>query len=116
LTYCHTGDRIFICDKPGKSLPKSVGIGKYFATIIHKDQIDPRKQTFKCNKCLQQGHKQYECSNQWTCRQCNKPGHRETECNEDLNETSQQEEKEENQSVIDDQSEDVGGETEYETE
>ena len=116
MTYCHTGDRIFICDNPGKSLPKSVGIGKFFATIIHKDQIDPRKQTFKYNKCLQQGHKQYECSNQWTCRQCNKPGHRETECNEDLNETSQQEEKEENQSVIDDQSEDVGGETEYETE
>jgi Zn ribbon nucleic-acid-binding protein len=64
--------------------------------------------TLKCNKCLQQGHKQYECPNQWTCRQCNKPGHRESECHEDLNETSQQEEKEENQSVIDDQSNDVG--------
>jgi hypothetical protein len=116
LTNCHTGDRIFICDNPGKSLPRSVRIGKYFATIIHRGQIDPRKQTLKCNKCLQQGHKQYECPNQWTCRQCNKPGHRESECHEDLNETSQQEEKEENQSVIDDQSNDVGGETEYETE
>ena len=64
LTNCHTGDRIFICDNPGKSLPRSVRIGKYFATIIHRGQIDPRKQTLKCNKCLQQGHKQYECPNQ----------------------------------------------------
>jgi len=24
LTNCHTGDRIFICDNPGKSLPRSV--------------------------------------------------------------------------------------------
>jgi hypothetical protein len=35
LTNCHTGDRIFICDNPGKSLPRSVWIIKYFATVIH---------------------------------------------------------------------------------
>jgi hypothetical protein len=52
LTNCHTADRIFICDNPGKSLPRSARIGKYFATIIRKGQIDPRKQTLKCNKCL----------------------------------------------------------------
>ena len=91
LTNCHTADRIFICDNPGKSLPRSVRIGKYFATMIHKGQIDPRKQTLKCNKCLQQDHKQYECPNQWTCRQCNKPCHWENECEEDLNETSEEE-------------------------
>lgn len=116
LTNGHTGDIIFLYDNSWKSLPRSVSIGKYLATIIPRGQIDPRKQTFKCNKCLQQGHTQYECPNQLTCRQCNKPGHSESECDEDLNATSEQEVKEENQSVIDDQSEDIGGETEYETE
>ena len=33
-----------------------IRINKYFATIIHKGKIDPRKETFKGNKCLQQGH------------------------------------------------------------
>ena len=52
----------YSCDNSGKSLPRSVRISKYFATIIHKGQIDPTKHTFKCNKCLQQCHKQEE----WT--------------------------------------------------
>lgn len=70
LINCHTGDILFICNNLGKSLPRSVRIRKYIATIICKGQIDPRKQTFKCNKCMQQGHQQIECPNEWTSRQC----------------------------------------------
>ena len=33
-----------------------IRISKYFATIIHKGKIYPRKQAFKGNKFLQQGH------------------------------------------------------------
>jgi hypothetical protein len=48
--YCNT---IYI-EKSMRSI--IIRINKYFATIIHKGKIDPRKETFKGNKCLQQGH------------------------------------------------------------
>ena len=74
LTNCQTGDRIFVCAPLKSNLPRFIKISKYHALLINKWQvvIDSRKQQIKCNKCFETGHKQYECTSDWTCKQCGK--------------------------------------------
>ncbi|KAK3087621.1 hypothetical protein FSP39_008512 [Pinctada imbricata] len=73
------GDHILMCDPVSKPLPRSLVIGKYRATILHKDQTGGAK-NITCNKCFQQGHKISECENDWVCKQCNGVGHKQSEC------------------------------------
>ncbi|VDI57172.1 Hypothetical predicted protein [Mytilus galloprovincialis] len=45
------------------------GSSKYKAVVLHRGQVDTRT-NITCNKCLQEGHKSYECPNDWVCRTC----------------------------------------------
>ncbi|VDI75943.1 Hypothetical predicted protein [Mytilus galloprovincialis] len=38
----------------------------------------------KCNKCLQTGHKQETCDNDWVCNSCGKSGHKAKECQQPM--------------------------------
>ncbi|CAC5392989.1 unnamed protein product [Mytilus coruscus] len=72
LTNCQTGDRLFMVSPvPGIQLPRFISIGKYKALLIHKDQIVVNPYA-KYNKCLQTGHKQETCDNDWVCNSCGK--------------------------------------------
>ena len=77
LTNCQTGDRIVLCDPILRPLPRSMVIGKYRATVLHRDQV---AKTFKCNKCFEEGHKQQDCPNDWICKLCHQSGHKQSEC------------------------------------
>ncbi|KAK3082395.1 hypothetical protein FSP39_015768 [Pinctada imbricata] len=77
LTNCQTGDRIALCDPVIRPLPRSMVIGKYRATVLHRDQV---AKTFKCNKCYEEGHKQQDCPNDWICKLCHQSGHKQSEC------------------------------------
>ncbi|CAG2233758.1 CNBP [Mytilus edulis] len=79
LTNCQTGDRFAICDPIPTPLPKTLLIGKYRAIVLHKGQEDTQK-AVKCNKCLQEGHKLFECPNDWVCRTCGGSGHKSNYC------------------------------------
>ena len=79
VTNCQTGDRIAICDPIPNPLPKTLFIGKYKAVVLHRGQVDTRT-NIKCNKCLQEGHKSYECPNDWVCRTCGGSGHKASYC------------------------------------
>ncbi|CAC5364398.1 CNBP [Mytilus coruscus] len=84
LTNCQTGDRLFmISPVPGIQLPRFISIGKYKALLIHKDQIVVNPYA-KCNKCLQTGHKQETCDNDWVCNSCGKSGHKAKECQQPM--------------------------------
>lgn len=89
LTNCQTGDRIVISSPLETPLPRNILIGKYRATIIHRGQILPN-QELKCNKCLQMGHKQSACMNDWCCTTCGKDGHKRNECTSSLSSDSDQ--------------------------
>lgn len=79
LTDCQTGDRIITVPQTTEVLPRTLTIGKYKATLIHRGQIPPGG--LKCNKCLEENtHRTYECPNDWRCRFCNEIGHRQGEC------------------------------------
>ena len=62
-------------------MPRYIKIGKYQALLIYKGQpvINPWA---KCNKCLQTGHKQDSCQNDWKCKSCGKSGHKAKDCME----------------------------------
>ncbi|CAG2215317.1 CNBP [Mytilus edulis] len=54
-------------------------VRKYKAVVLHRGQVDTRT-NIKCNKCLQEGHKSYECPNDWVCRTCGGSGHKASYC------------------------------------
>ncbi|CAC5419915.1 unnamed protein product [Mytilus coruscus] len=82
LTNCRTGDRIVICKPFNPTLPKSLQIGKYLATINHFGQSFTNRSNMKCSKCFEEGHSANTCSNGWKCRKCGQLGHKQYECNE----------------------------------
>ena len=78
LTDCRTGDILITIDPITPPLPRNMTIGKYKAVVIHKGQIPPGG--LKCNKCLGDDHRSYECKNDWRCRFCNEIGHKQDDC------------------------------------
>ena len=80
LTNCQTGDWIIICNPIDTSLPRSLVMGKYRATILHYGQPKPWAEKLKCSKCLGNGHKANECVVDWRCRICGVLGHKQSEC------------------------------------
>ncbi|CAG2219685.1 CNBP [Mytilus edulis] len=80
LTECQTGDRILFCDPLEKPLPRFIRIGKYRATVFHKDQMPSTNENLVCNKCFQNGHRFRDCQNDWVCKQCKLPGHKQADC------------------------------------
>lgn len=82
LTNCQTGDRIVICEPASEPLPRTLMIGKYKATIIHRGQL-PNRQNVTCNKCLEKGHYGQDCKKGWKCRSCGGFGHKQDACPKD---------------------------------
>ncbi|CAC5388316.1 unnamed protein product [Mytilus coruscus] len=82
LTNCRTGDRIVICKPFNPPLPKSLQIGKYWATINQFGQSFTNRPNMKCSKCFEEGHSANNCPNGWKCRKCGQLGHKQYECNE----------------------------------
>ncbi|VDI28007.1 Hypothetical predicted protein [Mytilus galloprovincialis] len=62
-----------------KDRDKTLTNGKYKAVVLHRGQVDTRT-NITCNKCLQEGHKSYECPNDWVCRTCGGSGHKASYC------------------------------------
>ena len=87
LTNCQTGDRIVMCDPVSKALPRSINIGKYRATVIHRYQVPVSTHTIICNKCLRSGHKAMQCTYDWVCRNCKEPGHKQADCTNPFRDT-----------------------------
>ena len=96
LTNCETGDRLIVCKKFEKQLPRTLQIGKYLAKIFHYGQ-STNTEHFLCNKCLQKGHTIRECHNEWTCRRCNKSGHQMLQCPEFLKKLEERQRLKENE-------------------
>ena len=72
---------IILIETIHEPLPRSMRVGKYYATKLHKGQ--PSKSDSMCNKCLEVGgHKTHECPNDWKCRLYKKSGHKQGECEE----------------------------------
>ncbi|CAC5370225.1 CNBP [Mytilus coruscus] len=72
---------------PGLQLPRFSSIGKYKALLIHKDQIVVNPYA-KCIKCLQTGHTQETCDNDWVCNSCGKSGHKAKKCQQPMDDTA----------------------------
>ena len=83
LTNCETGDRLILCKKFQKPLPKTMKIGKYLARVVHYGQPKDTD-VFLCSKCLEHGHTVQNCNNAWKCRKCNQSGHKMMDCPEFL--------------------------------
>ncbi|CAC5389816.1 unnamed protein product [Mytilus coruscus] len=79
VTNCWTGDRVVICKKFDKPLPRFLTIGQYTARIYHFGQMKDTDM-FLCNKCELKGHNIYNCQNEWKCRLCNEYGHKMFDC------------------------------------
>ena len=86
LTNCQTGDRLVTIKTLTlkNPLPPMMSFAHFTGRVIHFGQ--PRqnqgpKQIDKCTKCLENGHKKSDCTNDWKCLACNKSGHRKGECN-----------------------------------
>ena len=75
LTRFLTGRRFIFISVPARPLEKELKIGSLTAVIYHKEQ--PRLHAVsRCGRCLQEGHRSAECSNDIVCRECKQPGHK----------------------------------------
>lgn len=79
LTNCETGDRIVFVKPLKAPLPKEMRMGFFRATVIHAGQI-VKSLNQSCGKCLQDGHRTYECLNDWVCKNCKQSGHKSGDC------------------------------------
>lgn len=111
LTNCLTGDRIIICNGPlAEDIPRSIKIGKYRATVLYRGQPNNNGRPKQCSKCLQEGHLNRDCHNDWVCKQCGGSGHKQSECTNDTfaenanAEKKSHEEDEDDEETIDDTS------------
>lgn len=91
LTKCQTGDRIVTVSAISlkEPLPRFMLFDKYSGVVVHPGQKRPeQRKSFKCSKCLQEGHNFVNCPNDWVCTFCNEQGHRRADCNAEVNETN----------------------------
>ncbi|CAC5395426.1 unnamed protein product [Mytilus coruscus] len=79
VTNCWTGDRVVICNKFDKPLPRFLTIGQYTASIYLFGQLKDTDM-FLCNKCQLKGHNIKNCPNEWKCRLCNEYGQKMFDC------------------------------------
>lgn len=77
LTHWKTGRRFVYISVPASPLPRALAIGPFKAALFHPEQrTAERQQAAECRRCLQRGHKAYECTAPVRCRQCLQDGHR----------------------------------------
>lgn len=79
LTNWVTGRRYLWIEKPSTPLPKTLEVGLFTASLFHREMIQKREE-IECRRCLQVGHRKFECRNEEVCRGCKKPGHRVAQC------------------------------------
>ena len=72
-TEFRTGRRSVWINLPLEPLPRSVRIGNFQANLFHWEM---KTRDLQCRKCLQNGHKSFECTNEEVCLKCKMPGHR----------------------------------------
>ena len=79
LTEYRTGRRSVQINLPTTPLPRKTRIGNFQATLFHWEM---KERDLQCRKCLQPGHKFFECKNEEACLDCHMPGHRkgDTKC------------------------------------
>lgn len=91
LTNCETGDRIVFVKPLKAPLPKEMRMGFFRATVIHTGQI-VKSLNQSCGKCLQDGHRTYECLNDWVCKNCKQSGHKSGDCTVTLQDSHESQE------------------------
>ena len=79
LTEYRTGRRSVQINLPTTPLPRKTRIGNFQATLFHWEM---KERDLQCRRCLQPGHKFFECKNEEACLDCHMPGHRrgDTKC------------------------------------
>ena len=75
LTRFGTGRRFIFISVPSKPLEKTLKIGRFTASVYHKEQKQNRDPNRPCGRCLQPGHTRFTCTNDVVCRECLLPGH-----------------------------------------
>ena len=75
LTRFATGRRFIFISMPSTPLEKTLRIGRFTASIYHKEQKMNRDPNRPCGRCLQPGHTRFTCQNEVVCRECHLPGH-----------------------------------------
>ena len=73
LSDYRTGRRVVSINLPEKPLSKTVRMGNFQCELFHWEMKAANTQ---CRRCLQNGHKAYECPNEEACLLCHLPGHR----------------------------------------
>ena len=68
-----TGRRTMWIEMPSSPLPKTVKMGDFSAHLYHREM---KGRDSKCYRCLETGHRAFECENDEVCLVCNKSGHR----------------------------------------
>lgn len=76
LTRFLTGRRFVYINTPTKPLEKVVKFGGLSARLYHKEQPKNDHQQIVCSKCLERGHKAFQCENVVKCRVCRQEGHK----------------------------------------
>ena len=66
-------------------------MGFFRATVIHTGQI-VKSLNQSCGKCLQDGHRTYECLNDWVCKNCKQSGHKSGDCTATLQDSHESQE------------------------
>ena len=68
-----TGRRTMWIEMPRSPLPKTTKMGDFTAHLFHREM---KGRDSKCYRCLQTGHRAFECENEEVCLACGKSGHR----------------------------------------
>ena len=82
LTRWLTGRRYMYIEIPENPLPSRVPIGKYSATVYHKEQPKTNNSfgLERCTRCLSCEHKTAHCENDIVCTICYLSGHKKNQC------------------------------------
>jgi len=77
LTEFRTGKRTVWINLPTNPLPRKIKVGEFQASLYHFEmKAQAQEQGVKCRKCLETGHKAFECPNEEVCYTCHLPGHK----------------------------------------
>ena len=76
LTRFLTGRRFAFINTPAKPLPKQATLAGFNARLFHREQNTGDPESIVCGRCLNHGHRAWECLNPIRCRECKQEGHK----------------------------------------